>query len=314
MRRIVQPIPVLDRSGQFVGWCDPFDRRSTEDGAITTWDGVCAAGLGGKRDWHIGFKNNANAVASYIWMSRAFRAAGMPAAGSYTNVPGGATFNSASTGAIPLIDPGDDDAYLLELMGGTGYCGGDLLLVDLLVAAGNISANTTAATTVNTSALTRYTDGVGVMMTLEVTTVLSGNAANVTIGYTNTADAAKSTGAIAMTVSAVVDRIQPSVQQHYAIPLASGDVGVKSVQTVTFSAAMGGGVVAVLLFKPLAVILQAPDANYITMSSHSLGTSLDGILRLQKEAGGALGCLTWFTLRIGSTADPETLCVNVARG
>jgi len=143
-----------------------------EMGAITTWDGVLAARRAEKRttNW-IQSKPNYGCQQLELVL-QVDRATG---GWSYSNIPGGASYNNTSTGAWPLHTPTNPDKkYLLNV--GVNHLTGTnvVLVVDLLVAARNILLNTASAQTVNTTALTRYTDGVGVMMILEVTTVFPG--------------------------------------------------------------------------------------------------------------------------------------------
>lgn len=209
--------------------------------------------------------------------------------------------NRASTGAIPLINPTSSDKKYLLTHGITvpsisGFS--TVLLVDLLVAAANISANSTSAQTVNSAALTRYTTGEGVRMILVVTTALGATASNVTISYTNQAGTAgRSTGAIAMTASCAVNRTQPSTTIFF-IPLQAGDTGVRSVQTITFSAAMGAGVLDLYLFKPLMII---PTIAANTFVERDSSVQIDGLTELAYGSDNQVGCLGNFVLTGGTT-------------
>jgi hypothetical protein len=105
-------------------------------------------------------------------------------------------------------------------------------LVDLLVAAGNIVATSAAAQTVNTTALTRYTTGAGVMATLEVTTQTSATAHNVTINkYTdqdgNTLNTTGAQTAQAAATANIVQRLVPVDTGSPFFSLASGDYGIR---------------------------------------------------------------------------------------
>jgi hypothetical protein len=281
-----------------------------ERGAITTWDDVLNARANGYADDRLLYKVSLNTVANN-W-SNFYLAGGVPGAGSYTAIPGGAAHTINSAGAFPLKNPtGTNKKYLLNF--GTNHPIGTniVLLVDLLVAAGGINANTTAAQTVNTTALTRYTDGVGVMMILEVTTALGGTASNVTISYTNSAGTSgRSTGALAMTTSAIAFRLQPTAGGAL-IPLQAGDIGVKSVQTISFSAAMGAGVVALLLYKPLLLVPTLASTTFVERSTPNM---LGGIIPLATDSSGNLGCLTVFVLTSSTSTGSQTYFLQTCEG
>lgn len=280
-----------------------------EMGAITTWDGVLNARANGKADDKLCYKASLTTVAAN-W-SCFYRSAGQPAAGAYTNIPGGAVHNKLSAGAFPLINPTSPDKKYLLNFGVQHLTGTNIvMLVDLLVAAGNINANATGAQTVNTVALTRYTDGLGVMMILEVTTALGATASNVTIAYTDESGNASTTAAIAMTVSAAAYRLQP-IGGGAMILLANGDFGVRSVQTVTFSAAMLAGVVAILLYKPLLLMPTLAITTYVERSTPGM---LGGITELVTEAGGNLGCLVVFVLTSTTSTGVQTYFLQTCAG
>ena len=270
------------------------------DGTITNYDGIIAARAGGKGEDVAPCKTTAFGGVSGVWYS-AFRVAGLPPSISPANIPGGSVMNDLSTGAIAITKPtSPDKKYLLTFGGSVSNANlSVLLLVDLLVAAANISANSTSAQTVNTSALTRYTDGKGVMMIMCVTTALGTTASNVTISYTNQGGTSgRSTGAVAMTTSAAANRLQPSVGISPFIPLQSGDYGVQSVQTVTFSAAMGAGVLDIYLFKSLAILPTIGASLYVERDST---IQIDGLTELVTESGGECGCLGMFVLTSGTS-------------
>jgi hypothetical protein len=268
---------------------------------ITNYDGIINSRAAGK-DNDVAFaKTAAFGGVSAMWYS-SMRIAGLPPAIAPANIPGGSVMNRASTGAIPILNPTDPDIKCLLTTGFTvpsvtGF--GALLLIDLLVACANINANVTGDQTVNSAALTRYTSGEGVMMILVVTTALGATASNVTITYTNQdGTTGRSTGAIAMTASAAANRLQPAVALAYFIPLQAGDTGVRSVQTIAFSAAMGAGVLDLYLFKPLMMI---PTIAANTFVERDSTVQIDGLLQLPKGSDNQVGCLGVLALTGGAT-------------
>lgn len=109
---------------------------------------------------------------------------------------------------------------------------------------------------VNSTPLPRYTDGQGVKAMLVATNPYIG-AQTYTISYTNQAGVSGRTSVAAVSntgtnigtlisgSSAVVNSVGPF------IPLQSGDTGIQSVQSITFSGS-NGGLAALVLVKPLA--------------------------------------------------------------
>jgi hypothetical protein len=137
-----------------------------------------------------------------------------------------------------------------------------LLLVDMLGCYPRIPTNSSALQTLNnTLTLPRYTDGKNVMAFLQLNTANGTTAQNTTMLYTNTADVSgRGLGTtVANTVSAIVGHIFHSGAAAYNtgpfLPMTGGDQGVKSVQSVQFSAASASaGFVDLVLCKVLAEI------------------------------------------------------------
>jgi hypothetical protein len=126
------------------------------------------------------------------------------------------------------------------------------ILIDRLSHQGGLSGTVGASeqtTNLPTAALTRYTDGVGVMAALEWYTQTGATAVTVTARYTNQAGTGSRTTKVQNVVSnRVVDSFAP-------LCLQDGDTGVRSVEGVTLSAStLTAGNFGVTLFKPLMII------------------------------------------------------------
>jgi len=230
----------------------------------------------------------------------------MPEAGTYTNIPTGAAHDRATTGAWHgLTNPTNPDKkYLLTFGYGSGSAIDWLVLVDLLVACGNINANATGNQAITSTAQTRQygsTLGAGVMGVLEVTTAFGATPANITMssytdqdgntGATNAAEAA--------TTSCIANRLQPVGVNSPWLVLASGDFGIRSVETgISFSAAMGAGVCALNLVFPLMYIPGLASNLYVERDST---TQIDGITELV-AASFVIGCLTVFVQTNSTTS------------
>jgi hypothetical protein len=128
-----------------------------------------------------------------------------------------------------------------------------LMLIDRLSHQGGLSGTATAEQTTNlpTAALTRYTDGVGVMAGLEIYAALGALAQTVTLSYTNQAGIA---GRISKPV--VIGATNDNAASRFIpIPLQDDDTGVRSVESVTPSSSTGtAGNYGVVLYKPLMLI------------------------------------------------------------
>ena len=131
---------------------------------------------------------------------------------------------------------------------------GVFLLVDRLSHQGGLSGTVTTAQTTNlpTAALTRYTDGVGVMIGLTIYTLIGAIGSTVSASYTDQND---NTGNITpLVVIGGSNFNAPS--RMVMLPLTGDDTGVKAVASVTVTATTGtAGNFGVTLFKPLAAII-----------------------------------------------------------
>ena len=135
-----------------------------------------------------------------------------------------------------------------------------LQLVDVQGYWPGINMNVATAQTLLGTPAHRYTDGAGCRLFLAARATTGATAHNLAVSYTNSASVAGRTlpVTVACTASAIVPHIVHSgtAANNYGpfLPMASGDLGVKSVQTVTLSAASLAGTAALILAKPLATI------------------------------------------------------------
>lgn len=108
---------------------------------------------------------------------------------------------------------------------------------------------------IQTASLTRYTSGQGVMM-MAVSQSASSAVGTFTVSYTNQDGTAGRTSGVTYTKvvsgggTLVSSTNNAATGSQPFIQLQAGDTGVRSVQSVTFSAA-GGGLMAIVLVKPL---------------------------------------------------------------
>lgn len=142
---------------------------------------------------------------------------------------------------------------------------GTLILVDMCLYYPGI--NTTTATTqnlVNSTSLTRYTNGNGLRMYMTMTAAAGTNTPSLALSYTrqNTGgtDTGRSLGATTnLVASSGIGRFPHSGtaanNRGPFLPLASGDLGVRSVQSVTITTPHAStGTAALVICYPLAEI------------------------------------------------------------
>lgn len=158
------------------------------------------------------------------------------------------------------VGPGiSTERYLLSVSltqaGSTGFFPAIYFLDYLLFYSYVDLDNTDEQIFTNTVGLPRYTNGEGVRMALVMQTPGTGTGTDATINYTNSDGVAKtvsagvqSSGAIGVNASAnnaTATTVGPFM------PLANGDKGVQSVQSIQLGTSLGGGFAVLLLAKPL---------------------------------------------------------------
>lgn len=158
-----------------------------------------------------------------------------------------------SIGPMPSVGSGR-----LTIMGArlnpSGIGGQAVILVDMLNVSGGLSGIVTTAQTTNlpTAALTRFTSGEGVMAGLCIWANIGATGTTATISYTNQAG---TPGQISTATQIGGTSVANTAGRIIPIPLAAGDTGVRSVESVTLAATTGtAGNFGVCLFKPLAIM------------------------------------------------------------
>ena len=201
---------------------------------------------------------------SRFWRSMLYSAS-FP--GAYTALtPGlsGATIaGTSSTACIRHSNAPSGTTYLLEAqawMHGASlgnyvlqphYC--SIWLVDRLWHNSGIVVTTTGAQTINSVTLpardlNASTNGDGVYAALEASVSTNTLNTNINISYTNSAGTAGRTGTIE-------DWPATSGTGRFAVfSLQAGDVGVRSIETITLGTSLGAGTVHLVLFRPLCIL------------------------------------------------------------
>jgi hypothetical protein len=219
---------------------------------------------------------------------------GMPAGGSVPTT--GAIPDRGTTGAIPFTPAtGGRDKYSIGAAI-TPLSAGVYLLYDRLFHIGGLSGTSTAAQTVQGSpaspALTRYTGGTGNIAFYEIYIDLGGNSRTLTMTYTNQTGTSGRTSTINIAATGFRE-----VTRMQRIPLAAGDSGIQSIQTVQLNTSTGTlGNFGITIAQPLAWI---PVNVAGTMGWRDYTTGLPGIPVIDPDA-----CLALMFIPIGNTA-PE---------
>lgn len=219
--------------------------------AITTLDGIIA----GMQPPQGFLKASATSEGAGTFYST-WKVAGLPGAGS--NPPlftagSGYVPTNATTGAIPYTNPGAGNGYLAKI-GLSGATAGTWFLVDRVWQCSGFGTVVTTAQNVTTpGSITRDANGTslgdGVELWLEVYTAPGATGATWTVEYTNSAGTTGQTSTYTHPANA------ETAGQMIPIPLAAGDVGVRSVQRFQCSATSGtAGNIGITLIRRLATI------------------------------------------------------------
>jgi len=208
----------------------------------------------GQRQTKVYRKASITAVAANYYSL--WKAAGFPTAGVSGTPPACAVCTKDTVGALPILNPAVmRTLHLLPPSVGGTVLGGLIFYDRLLEAAINLTIDTLQTFT-GEMAPRRYTDGVGNMLFLEMTTATTVTAATLTITYINTLGETK-TATLSLAAAEVVDRC-------YFIDLAAGDVGIKSIVSAQLSAAKTGGQANLVLFNEAMKIPTQIVANTYT--------------------------------------------------
>jgi len=175
---------------------------------------------------------------------------------------------------------------------------GVYLICDRLSHQGGLSGTVATAQTTNlpTAALTRYTSGVGVMAMLTIYTQIGSSGATVSVSYTDTTPTAGNASP-SIVIGGTGFR---EANRGLILPLASGDVGITSVESVTISISTGTvGNLGVTLFKPLFAVL-VDQVNTVAVCDFVTGSCGGGIPEVVDNACLFVMCMSGSTNAMAS--------------
>lgn len=180
---------------------------------------------------------------------------GRPGAGTFPGVGqiAGVELNGHIDGQIPT--PYTGDVQLMTMSAASGVAG-SVQLCDRLWHNGGITTNILTSQTINSVAWplrddTGTTNGVGVVLGLEVSATTGANAPTITVTYTNSSGTAGRTAGFIVATAA-----SSLLGTFYPIALQSGDVGVQSVQSLQFGGtAWASGTVHLVAYRVLGTVI-----------------------------------------------------------
>lgn len=223
--------------------------------AITTLDGSLA---GARPPQFISKAVTATLVAgrpASLWSL-----AGAPGAGSFDTTLNGVVLSSSSAlvaGQIPHFDPVSGNSYLARFSASATQAG-KLLLLDRLWHNGGYTITATTAQNSTTPTWpsrcptsgtddTPSTNGHGVLLACEISAATGAGTPTITCSYTNSTGTASRSATNIIATSA-----SSAIGATYFIGLQAGDVGVRSLQSVTLSATWTSGTMNMVAYRVLA--------------------------------------------------------------
>jgi hypothetical protein len=287
---------------------------------FSSFDDIIGEISAGKLNRYDFTKTTAVTAAAGRWYDLSL-ANGLPIANPYTGEVTNLKFKALSdTDGFGMwhggnVDPDTKHLLNIGVFGNTATSVPSVVqLVDVLGYYPITSVTTlTAQTLNNTVTIPRYTDGVGVRAYLVARGTMGAGTPNVTINYTNQAGTSGKTNPVTVTaVSAAVAShivLSDPTANHYGcfIPLANGDTGIRSIQSITLSATMTSGSLALVLCRPLTSI---PITVMGVQSERNLLNQIPSLPRIYDGANINMMIFTGAALAAGTQISGYIECVN----
>jgi hypothetical protein len=197
-----------------------------------------------------------------------------PGAGAYDGTLNGVSLTAPVTGSIPWTDPASGVPYLGRLECVSTRTDIPIpwmpLLADRLWHNGNIDETSLVAQNIVTPAWPARDEngsanGAGVYIAYEVSVQMGAATPTMTLSYTNSAGVA---GRTATNVQVTVSAIGAGNMGFFS--LQAGDVGVRSVESITFSASWISGTMHLVAYRP---ILFCNDLRPMERANYDVVTS-----------------------------------------
>jgi hypothetical protein len=212
-----------------------------------------------------------------------------PPVGATPPTGSGAVPTSATVGAMPFRNAAAGASlYLAKLLWSTPSNGNQMdnagfLLYDRLVHTSGLSCNTTAPQTINSVSIpsSRDPEGLGGTPLIEIYNGTGATPTVATASYTNQSGVAGQAGTATITATMTAGAAVP-------IQLQSGDTGVRSVESLTLSAATGSvGNAGITIMRPLYLF----DTAVIAASPETMDWMSTALVPIPTDA-----CLAWIGL------------------
>lgn len=225
--------------------------------AITTLSGVSAGLIPSYYEFKPG--NLAETVINYATAWGA--AGGFPSSGAYDSTLNGVILTSSTsqvTGQIPFYGSSSVNVYLARFAAQNSFSTpGFIAIADRLWHNGGITTSSSAAQTIVSPTFPARdangnTNGVGVILGLEVSATVGAATPSVSVGYTNSAGTSGRVCATVRTMNSAT-----AARGFYPLTLQSGDVGVQRVDSITFSSPYPSGTLNLVAYRPLAIVPQS---------------------------------------------------------
>jgi hypothetical protein len=211
------------------------------------------------------------------------------------------TLNKDSLEAItPIPTIGSGSLQLLGAKLRSSGGGAGIILMDLLVHNGGLNATLTTPQTTNlpTAALTRYTNGEGVIRSIIIYAVIGSTATTFTVSYTNQAGVSGRTS----TPTQIGASFFREVMVLLPIPLQAGDTGIRSIESVTLVGTTGSaGNFGVCLYKPLAMLSMESTTAESLLDMVSTGGVIGQFAEINPDACLTIGIISSLNQQISGT-------------
>lgn len=294
---------------------------------FSSYDAIIAALTDDGKGQEANFNKITAAALAAGAVSSSWAYTGAPGAGTWAGaggaVGGSATLvhcNSSTSGAIPLSSPTSASGTnpFLTALGAyaSGAAQGTLILIDRLADTGALSgsAGTISITMPTGSAWSRYASGVGVQAFVESLGSAPATAATIQLSqYTNTASSSGRASGSTPTTTGTYRAFGGTSAQPNSTPfmnLQTGDLGIKSIEQVTVSAAAASNI-ALVVCKPLASIPLGAAYQYL---ERDLVLQSPKMPRLDVTSGDQTACLQ-FLIVGGAAVQPIIVgTINLVTG
>lgn len=182
---------------------------------------------------------------------------GNPGAGAFDTTLNGVALTAPQNGQLPWVNPISPALQYLQRFEGMALQAGQagtLLLCDRLWHNGGYTITSTSAQNSTTPAFPARdhdgsANGRGVVLGLEISAATGAGTPTVTVGYTNSANTSGRTATNILGTGAT-----SAAGSFYPIGLAAGDVGVRSVQSLTLSATWTSGTMNLVAYRVITSV------------------------------------------------------------